>query len=134
MREWIKPKIDWKYGDGFDHIDYNRIKNNLLYLCEQANKIYPPEIELPDLGEDKVRSDYFYANEFNAFEDTLERIRDQVQDLGIGNKQIFTPLGKFIGYEERNRIEKACMLYYNFFNKVEVTRTEFRTELTFLNV
>lgn len=134
MSEWITPKINWIYGEGFDHIDYNRIRNNLLFLCEKANKIYPPEIELPDLGAEKTRDSYFYADEFNAFEEVLERLKDQVQDLGIGEKQIFYPLGKFIGYEERNRIEKACLLYYNFFNKDEITRTEFRTELTFLNV
>lgn len=129
---WIKPKTDWKYGDYFNAVDYNRIKNNLLYLHVKINELFPPETDLPDLGTDKVLTDYFYASEFNAFENELEAINNQAYGYDIGAKQTFYPLGKFIGYAERNRIESTCLRLYKMIEQIETQtrRTVFRANGT----
>ena len=45
--DWITPKTDWKYSDYFNVIDYNRIKNNLLYICDVIG--YVTELEVINL-------------------------------------------------------------------------------------
>lgn len=105
---WITPKTNWIYGEGLGHTDYNRIKNNLLYLHNRVNTKFRP-FEFPDLGNDKVVTDYYYAEEFNALEDELEAINEHSVEFDIGTKQTFYQLGKFIGYMERNRIENAIL-------------------------
>lgn len=102
---WTNPKITW-HGEPFNAVDYNRIKGNLLYLHDMADKLYDGK-NLPDLGNNKTFADYYFANEFNAFEDELEDINERTLNLHIGEKQTFYPLGKFIEYEECNRIESA---------------------------
>ena len=37
---WQEPKTDWTVNDYFNYTDYNRIKNNIAYLREQALKLY----------------------------------------------------------------------------------------------
>lgn len=110
---WITPKTNWIYGEGLGHTDYNRIKNNLLYLHDIVNMTFTP-FEFSDLGNDKVVSDYYYADEFNALEDELEAINEHSVEFDIGTKQTFYQLGKFIGYIERNRIENATLELKNF--------------------
>ena len=125
---WITPKTDWQTGDKFNATDYNRIKNNLLYLHVKINELFPPATELPDLGEDKTLSDYFFASEFNAFEDELESLNDRAYSFDIGQKQTFRDLGKFIAPDERNRIESATLRLYMMTEQIETQtrRTMFR--------
>lgn len=67
--EWLEPKTDWSdkwdgnvyVGDYFTYIDYNRIKNNLLFLNDYASSMY--YVRSLDLGEDKNESDIMYADE-----------------------------------------------------------------------
>lgn len=49
---WQEPKTDWLPTDYFNFEDYNRIKNNISYLREQALKLY---INFPftEMGSDK---------------------------------------------------------------------------------
>ena len=49
---WQEPKTDWTVNDYFNYTDYNRIKNNIAYLREQALKLY---INFPftEMGSDK---------------------------------------------------------------------------------
>lgn len=71
---WQEPKTDWTVNDYFNYTDYNRIKNNIAYLREQALKLY---INFPftEMGVDKEGySDFPYAEEFNAMEDNLESL------------------------------------------------------------
>lgn len=73
---WQEPKTDWTVNDYFNYTDYNRIKNNIAYLREQALKLY---INFPftEMGVDKEGySDFPYAEEFNAMEDNLESLKN----------------------------------------------------------
>ena len=131
MREFITPKTDWEYGDALNVEDYNRIRNNLLYLNDKCNTHFPPDVII-DLGNEKTLTDNYYASEFNAFEDALESINERAYRYDIGSKMTFNQLGKFIGYEERNRLESGCLRLYKMFEQIEQKsrRTAFRANGT----
>ena len=114
---WIEPKTDWKavtdskgnyQGDYFNAWDYNRIKNNMIFLYEAFN-ITPPR-----LGNDKeVLSDIF-AREVNALEEALEYLRVHVADLDIGMMKEYFQNGRALTYDEVNRIESGQKKLYDY--------------------
>lgn len=120
--EWIEPKTDWSaeysdtglfLGDFFNITDYNRIKNNLLYLRELATHLMygVPEITV---GEDKESyEEYFFADEINLIEDGLKTLDDFIGWVDFGDKQTFYDNGRFIDADELNRIESAELELYN---------------------
>ena len=54
---WSKPKTDWVSSDYFNIIDYNRIKNNLIYLRDLSVKLYDT-FNIDFISNDKTYSDY----------------------------------------------------------------------------
>lgn len=117
MMEWIKPKTDWEarqdskgnyVGDYFNAADYNRIKNNIEFLGAMAGKLWPVLVKaMPDRGFEE----YPYADEINTLADNLEAINAYV-GCEIGEKTEYIANGAFIGYEDLNRIESACLDMY----------------------
>lgn len=80
---WATPKTDWSgstidgvyTGDYFNAVDYNRIKNNLIYLHELSVELgYNFNLEFIDMGNDKSPGDYFTAREINNFWTNYVRI------------------------------------------------------------
>lgn len=110
--EWITPKTDWDPEiDRFNYTDFNRIKNNLLYLGEYAKKIAWP-VALEDMGSDRTRGEYPYADEINTISDNLEKLVKGTYPIYIGEKTVYEDNGAFIGYADLNRIEGACLRLY----------------------
>lgn len=118
---WIEPKTDWYgftdskgvySGDRFNSEDYNRIKNNLNYLHYMAQITYP-DFAMADMGNDKGKSDYPYADEFNLLEENLKVIAENTWKADYGEKKVFHENGAFISYDELNRIEGAMLDLYN---------------------
>lgn len=115
--EWITPKTDWaatvdesgQYtGDFLNIEDYNRIKNNIEFLASVAKQYWPVVIRtMPD----KTYEEYPYADEINQIADNLEAINEYV-NCEIGTKTEYTANGAYIGYEDLNRIESACLDIY----------------------
>lgn len=127
---WEEPKTDWSasysdtglfIGDFFNVTDYNRIKNNLLYLRELATQlmINVPKItvgedkHLPDNENPDFDNDNFFADEINLIEDSLEALDQRFTFVDFGDKQTFYENGRFIDAEELNRIERAELKMYN---------------------
>lgn len=110
--DWIEPKTNWKATDYFNYVDYNRIKNNLSYLHEQVCLLCR-EITINDMGNNATWSTLWYADNFNDFEQNLEKINIACYGLNIGNTLKFYSNGGFIKYDELNRIESACLRLYN---------------------
>lgn len=123
---WITPKTDWHaeydasglfIGDFINAADYNRIKNNLLFLRELALTIYP---RVPPLtvGADKPTdgSAYIYAREFNEIETALKTLAESTLPFDFGEYQTFYDNGRVIGFEELNRIESAELTMYRTLN------------------
>lgn len=118
---WIEPKTDWYgftdgngvyFGDRFNSEDYNRIKNNLNYLHHIAQTIYP-DFAISDMGQDKGKSEYPYADEINAIENNLEIISQNTVGIDFGDPKTYSPQGKIFDYTELNRIESATLSLYN---------------------
>lgn len=109
MATWITPKTDWTAEDRFNYKDYNRIKNNLTYLWEQASDIWG-EFEIEDMGEDieSYKVDW-KVKYFNAFESNVDTINQNMFTRNYGYRQTFYPNGIFIGFSELNRIEGAIL-------------------------
>ena len=109
---WQQPKTDWQASDFFNIQDYNRIKDNLNVIRNMALELWP-EFEFEDMGRDKTYQDYgFYADEINRFEDNLDHICTGTYPFKIGEKRTYSENQPFIGWEELNRIESACLKMY----------------------
>ena len=113
---WQEPKTDWTADDYVNMSDYNRIKNNIAYLRELALKVY---VDFPwtDMGVDKTSyAQYPYANEFNALENNLESLRQNTFLFDDSEQKQWYENMKTPNYEDFNRLERACLLFYQGFN------------------
>lgn len=109
---WIEPKIDWQDGDPFNIEDYNRIKNNLNEIRQQALVLWP-DFEYDEMGEDKTYEDYgFYADELNLFEKNVTHICEGTYPFAVGTEKSFAENQPFIDAMELNRLESACLIMY----------------------
>lgn len=111
---WITPKTNWSKSDFFNLSDYNRIKNNLVYLKELAESIYA-SFDSPNLGADISDYEHIWTpTEFNNIETALEKIFNASSlAITIGSKTTFAYNGLFIQYGELNRIESAMLNMYD---------------------
>ncbi len=115
--QWIEPKIDWmikidengKYiGDYFNVLDFNRIKSNIEFLATKAQQFWPVFVRaMPD----RKYEEYPYADEINTLAENLETI-NIFTGCEIGQKTVYTANGAFIGFEDLNRLETACLKIY----------------------
>lgn len=106
---WTEPKIDWKITDRFNIYDFNRIKNNIEYLHNEAQYLYE-NFEISDMGRNiESFESYWQVNYFNAFEENIEVINNVIFAQDYGKMQRFFENGPFIKWDELNRIETACL-------------------------
>lgn len=112
---WITPKTDWTTSTHFTYTDYNRIRNNLLFLNDKINELFPDKAKTLDLGDALTGyTDNYYPSQFNAFEDALESFTRIGQNVNIGTKGVYKGNEPFIMADALNRIEKCCLKWYNF--------------------
>lgn len=128
---WETPKTDWYgavvdnvyTGDRFNYTDYNRIKNNLVYLRNLAIKMYD-EFSINDVGSDKSVAEYYYAEEINQMEENLEIINSHTLAREYGDTPTYADNGNTPDYTELNRLESAILdLYDRLSNQSEGRRT-----------
>ena len=111
---WQTPKTTWAPGDYFNIEDYNRIKGNLNALHEIATSAWS-EFLFAKMGADKTYADIsFYADEIDLFEDNLDAVNKGTCSLTIGEKRMYEANKVFIGSEELNRIESACLKLHEY--------------------
>lgn len=109
MSEWITPKTDWNTNSKFNIDDYNRIKNNLVYLKDRANELIIP-FEIDDMGSDLTSYTSFWdVKIFNLFETNLEKINQKTYNKNLGDTKTFYENGQFIKYDELNRLESSMI-------------------------
>jgi len=128
---WSTPKTNWKgevvdgvyVGDRFNATDFNRIKNNLSYLRDLAVKMYET-FTINNLGNDRVPSDYFYADEINKLEQNLVTINNKTIKGSYGTAPTYADNGSTMTFSELNRLEGAILdLYDRLTNESEGRRT-----------
>jgi predicted glycosyltransferase involved in capsule biosynthesis len=123
MAVWTEPKIDWSSTDRFNISDYNRIKNNIQWLCDKANELYA-SFSYTDMGNDIVSYDSYWKVEFfNAFEENIEMINRNIFTKDYGISQRFFENGPFIKWDELNRIENACLSMKDILQRQEAGKT-----------
>lgn len=128
---WQTPKTDWSgevvdgvyVGDRFNAVDFNRIKNNLVYLRELAVKMYD-EFTIQSLGTDRTPADYFYADEINKMEQNLVTINNNSLKRSYGSSPVYADNGNAMDFKELNRLEGAILdLYEKLTNEHDGRRT-----------
>ena len=109
---WIEPKTNWTSSSRFNIEDFNRIKNNLLYLHDVA-LVRVGAFEIESMGEDLYVGEDEYKNwvveDFNAIENNLHTISNKIIDADIGTKKTFYENGLMPDYVELNRIESVTL-------------------------
>lgn len=109
---WIEPKTNWDSSSRFNIEDFNRIKNNLLYLHDVA-LVRVGAFEIESMGEDLYVGEDEYKNwvveDFNAIENNLHTISNKIIDADIGAKKTFYENGLMPDYDELNRIESVTL-------------------------
>lgn len=117
--EWEHPKTDWKETDRFNIQDFNRIRNNVLWLHEKAVYLNKP-FEINDMGEEILDYlSYWKVAYFNAFENNIETINQNMLTKDYGVSQKFYENGTFIKWTELNRIENAILNMKNILDNHE---------------
>lgn len=107
--DWIIPKTDWKSTDRFNISDYNRIRNDILFLRNKLSEINI-FFEIEDMGDDMTDySGYWDFNIFNAIEKNVEKINSRMEKKDFGETKTFFPNGRFVTFDELNRIENAIL-------------------------
>lgn len=109
MAIWQTPKTDWTASDRMNYRDYNRIRNNIMYLKDEAAEMFG-NFDIEDMGQEiESPEENWKVKYFNAFEENVDIINKNMMSKDYGFKQTFYPNGIFIGYAELNRIEGAIL-------------------------
>lgn len=111
MREWIEPKTNWLPTDYINNVDRNRITNNLTFLKELAETMYPV-FSWEDMGKDKTYEDIASPDDWNTIEDNLENLLNGTFPAASGKLMTFYGNAPMIDYMELNRIEEAILQFY----------------------
>ena len=119
MSEWKTPKTDWYgamvdnvyTGDRFNYTDFNRIKNNLVYLEELSKELYYVDYANDDI-DDAVLGGYPYASTFNKLEGNWARINDETIKADREATKTWYTNGSMPTYVDYNRLEQGCLKMY----------------------
>ena len=97
-----------------EEVEYklNRIKNNLSYLRDLAITLYD-EFDIIDVGADRTRSQYPYADEINNLESNLNTINSHTINRPYGSSPVYYDNAAFVNFDELNRLESAILDLYN---------------------
>ena len=106
---YIEPKTDWEPSDPITPADYNRIKNNLIYVNDLFNEAFEEYIFEP--GEDIGIDEWFKASKFNMFEDCVENFQRSGTVITYGERSYYSDNGHLPDYNQLNRLEKCTKDY-----------------------
>lgn len=112
---WSEPKTDWQSDDFINAEDFNRIRNNIDYLRTESQKFYPVFPFSTALAEEVGYSTYSYTELWNSLESCLQDIVDNTTVMSVGSEKTFSVYNAYIDYNELNRLESACLIYYQMF-------------------
>lgn len=118
---WLEPKTNWQSDDYINIEDFNRIRNNIEYLKEEANELYAEFGFSTTFEKEKTYSDYPYSEVWNSLENALQDIVDNTYPLVVGDKKVFAAYDSYIDFNELNRLESACLQYHELFARQHLT-------------
>lgn len=127
--EWITPKTDWVKTDQFTYQDYNRIRNNLLFINDRFNNDNPEKAVEINLGLPKTSYDNdYFPSEFEAFEKALDSFKRMDGNVTVGERGSYRGNNNFVSADELNHLEQSCLNWFNFnvaITSVTLTPTPF---------
>ena len=109
---YITPKTDWEATDPITPTDYNRIKNNLVYINDLFNHMYDNPYTF-NPGADIGEKEFFKASKFNMFEDCVEHLQRSGRIYTFGERSYYYDNGHLPNYTQLNRLEKCIEAYAN---------------------
>ena len=113
--EWITPKTDWVKTDQFTYQDYNRIRNNLLFLNDRFNNDNPEKAVEINLGLPKTSYDNdYFPSEFEAFEKALDSFKRMDGNVTVGERGSYKGNNNFVNADGLNHLEQSCLNWFNF--------------------
>ena len=71
------------------------------------------EFSINDLGDDRSKDQYFYADEINQLEENIKLIAENTFKPDIGENPLYTANGKIFDFNELNRIESLILDLFN---------------------
>lgn len=116
--QWQAPKTSWSAEDAFRlDPDYERIRDNLLYLQQRAAVITqkPGYSQMQDYAVDGVP----LADFFNRVEENLAALADAVQPRPEYSTRSFSPGSLVWDWRDLERIEGMLLQIYNDLNAIE---------------
>ena len=119
--EWMTPKTDWKETDFINVEDFNRIRNNILWVKQESERFYKVYDFTTPLVEPVSYNSYAFTETWNNLEDALDDIVKNTDDMNIGEKKTFYAYEQYIDFNELNRIESACLTYKEMIEAQEIT-------------
>lgn len=127
MANWQTPKTDWTAETFINISDLQRIVGNIEYIKEMSEMIFNA-YDIEEMNKDKSYNSQWYASDVNKIENNLEKINRMTYNLDIGDKMQFADNGRYIDYNELNRIENASLkLYETMKTQIEIlSRLSFR--------
>ena len=118
MATYIEPKTDWEPNDYITPQDYNRIKNNLVYLNDMFNEQYPNPYAF-NPGADIGVDEWFKASKWNMFEECVEKFQRTGFIYTFGERSYYKDNGHLPNYNQLNRLEKCIEAYQRISIPVE---------------
>lgn len=162
---WTEPKTNWTVGtstttyngDRFTYRDFNRIKNNVLYLYSLATEIYPINAQIATYvsnseayregggdssiyhyfylysgDSDRAVDDFVFADEINYFEERLHFLNATMGEIvpQPETPPYYYPNGVFINATELNRLESLTAALQPILYHMFTTRRRFAFTLS----
>lgn len=110
MAIYTEPKTDWEATDNLTHVDYNRIKNNLVYINDLFNHMYDNPYTF-EPGPDMEIDQMFKASTWNMFEDCVEHFKRSGRSYDFGERSYYHDNGHLPDYNQLNRLERCIEAY-----------------------
>lgn len=129
---WSTPKTNWKKKDYINIDDFNRIKNNLVYLFDEINLLLGTlnsSFSVNTIA-NKTYSDYIYADEMNAINTCSIYLAVMLGlDMSVIDNEIlmrnFTINGSFPNYNFLNILESLTQILFDVYTNAKNYRRKF---------
>lgn len=102
---WQTPKINWNSDDYFNKDDFNRIKNNLLYIKGFLKKFRGKVTQIQPLNDKNSYTELLHPQDVNCLQANLTRLNEISYNLDIGANTEYYNGSYTPSYEQWNRLE-----------------------------